>query len=671
MHRKTAAWAIVVGALGGVLGAWWGLDPAEPGEAPVDAARAESLPASAEGSRFLPPQRAALALETTVEVVRAGSPVPSAAVTAWHSPASGATVREWQALGSAITGAGGTVALTLPPGTTLLSVEAPETPPLLHRATLTPGDPSPRVRIELPPSLMLEGRVLRDDTRAPVPRAFVRFSPTGLDLDPELPVPPRLAAATQADGLGGWSLATARPPRGVLRASAPGSVPVTLTLDERSTAAELDLVLTAAGRVDGTVTDAAGRPLAGAPVRAMPTVGLVATTDASGRFALDVPPGAVTLDAEGPTGRHALERVTVSTEAPTRGVRLVVRDGVSLEGVVTRAGTMEPVAGADVVLSSEPDGLELGHTTSAADGAFHFAAVPEGRWQLRAWLGGGRRGTAVGVELPLAAPVHLELRDAAQVSGFVVDARGVGQSGAEVRLAWNPRLGEPPRWAHSDASGRFSFDDVFPGEVLATATLDDASSRMTRQWVGAEHPAELRLVLVGRGRLRGHVDGAGGPATVLVMDDAENRRVTTSAEGDFELSLPEGRYGLLATRPRAEVWLSGHTGVNIVAGQTAEVRLVIQEEQGGETERSLRSAGPEAGVSFENGPGGVAISWLTSDSPAFEAGLRVGDLVQSLDGAPVTSAVDAFPIARGHDGQSVAWVVRRGGQDRSFTVSRR
>jgi S1-C subfamily serine protease len=155
------------------------------------------------------------------------------------------------------------------------------------------------------------------------------------------------------------------------------------------------------------------------------------------------------------------------------------------------------------------------------------------------------------------------------------------------------------------------------------------------------------------------------------LEDGERRRFETDAAGDFEARLPEGTYRLVAVEHGAGVILADALPVNVLAGQTVSVTLEAQPDWGDEVRRVGGSMGPETGVSFENGPGGVAVSFVMHDSPAYAAGVREGDLVLSLDGAPVTSALDAFPRARGHDGQDVPWAVRRDGQDQRFTVPAR
>lgn len=75
---------------------------------------------------------------------------------------------------------------------------------------------------------------------------------------------------------------------------------------------------------------------------------------------------------------------------------------------------------------------------------------------------------------------------------------------------------------------------------------------------------------------------------------------------------------------------------------------------------------PEGGLKAP----GVPISSVLNDSPAQQAGLKVGDVLVSLDGRWTTSVTDAYAAALGaQPGQPVKLVILRNGQERTVTVT--
>ena len=76
--------------------------------------------------------------------------------------------------------------------------------------------------------------------------------------------------------------------------------------------------------------------------------------------------------------------------------------------------------------------------------------------------------------------------------------------------------------------------------------------------------------------------------------------------------------------------------------------------------------GAEVDMQFE---GGARVSTVTPASPALRAGLRVGDVITSIDAQPVTSAEALIVAIRTHQpGESVRLVYERGGA-RQATVT--
>lgn len=88
---------------------------------------------------------------------------------------------------------------------------------------------------------------------------------------------------------------------------------------------------------------------------------------------------------------------------------------------------------------------------------------------------------------------------------------------------------------------------------------------------------------------------------------------------------------------------------------------------------------PRLGLVLGTGPdGGVLVRGITPDGPAAEAGLRSGDVIESIDGHPLSDADAAARLrqARDHlaeltEDQSVTLLVRREGESQQLSVQAR
>ena len=135
------------------------------------------------------------------------------------------------------------------------------------------------------------------------------------------------------------------------------------------------------GTLTGTVTDASGAPIAGAAVTVTGAANRSRTTDAAGRFETNTPAGeyTVTVSAFGYVPRTVTGVVVKDGTTTVQDVALDTAQSRAVSGTVTdRAGN--PLAGASVTILDTP--LEPAVTDAA--GAYRFAAVPEGEYELRA-----------------------------------------------------------------------------------------------------------------------------------------------------------------------------------------------------------------------------------------------------------------------------------------------
>jgi carboxyl-terminal processing protease len=66
----------------------------------------------------------------------------------------------------------------------------------------------------------------------------------------------------------------------------------------------------------------------------------------------------------------------------------------------------------------------------------------------------------------------------------------------------------------------------------------------------------------------------------------------------------------------------------------------------------------------------LVIDRVIAESPAESAGLLAGDVLLTVDGAPVVSPGEAFQRLRGAPGSTVVLTVRRAGSERSISITR-
>ncbi|MGH3353113.1 MAG: carboxypeptidase regulatory-like domain-containing protein [Nocardioides sp.] len=133
------------------------------------------------------------------------------------------------------------------------------------------------------------------------------------------------------------------------------------------------------GTVTGTVTDAAGSPIAGAEVLVDGERDRTLTTDASGSYTAQVTVGtyAVSASAFGFLV-SAPESVDVALdETETVDITLEAAPGHAVSGTVTDAGSGDPFAGITVTIDAPIDPVR-----TSAEGTYTFAEVPEGTYTI-------------------------------------------------------------------------------------------------------------------------------------------------------------------------------------------------------------------------------------------------------------------------------------------------
>jgi RNA polymerase sigma factor (sigma-70 family) len=375
-----------------------------------------------------------------------------------------------------------------------------------------------------------------------------------------------------------------------------------------------DVRLEPGGSVSGrVVTVEDGQPVAGAEVFSIPVDGVAeqpaarrrgrtkTTADPHGRFDLGpLLPGPYTLIAR-QTGLigETPGPVQIHPGGASESVEIAVGTGLTVEGTVRADG--RPVAEAfvrlraqDLLRSTIRDGVPQARTDGA--GRFLLAGVLPGDYRLEV-PGADRWGTRGGggwgpFEAPLVVRRSLtsavELPRATRVTGVVLTAAG--------RPAARAIVESPPHdRARADASGRFLFEGLAPGQLRLVAMLGDETARLIGPTLAQGEPREVTLTLAPAARLSGTVTWEDGSPVAGYRIEAGPRiappteEARTDASGRFSVGgLPAGTITLVANAPDAypDPPVRGKPGsafLEVAAGEhRTDVRLVLSLRQGRE-----------------------------------------------------------------------------------------
>lgn len=350
----------------------------------------------------------------------------------------------------------------------------------------------------------------------------------------------------------------------------------------------VDLEVVQAGTVTGLVVDGAGKPIAGAVVRATnyarsisTTLGTdVAETDAAGTFELRLPEGGYALEAA-----HA----KFAAIAEPMGIRVSPGDDVKVtlalaEGCIVSGRVVLPngAPAGEGALEEQYAAAETAYAPVgriAADGTFRYTTVDEREVVLRAWpwksphaesqrfaCKNGARFSNVVFRLP---------NRSADLEGVLVDHDGKPVAFAHVDLApLDPGgIGQQER---TDEHGRWAVYSLPAGRYQVSAA---APERGVVSEVVASPARDVKLALKGTGRLEGTIaqvdNGTLEIEVARCLDSVEaelprERRVVEVEHGHFSVDdLPACQVALLVR------WRDGRMFVrtDIQAGATATVDL--------------------------------------------------------------------------------------------------
>jgi serine protease Do len=113
------------------------------------------------------------------------------------------------------------------------------------------------------------------------------------------------------------------------------------------------------------------------------------------------------------------------------------------------------------------------------------------------------------------------------------------------------------------------------------------------------------------------------------------------------------------------------------SGQERQVSVRLGEMQArtARDESSSSDASPAArgalGLALQKGESGLEVTNVDPDGPAADAGIRVGDVLEEVNGTPVTSSADVRAALGKSKGKAALVLVRRGEQTLYVAVPER
>jgi hypothetical protein len=247
----------------------------------------------------------------------------------------------------------------------------------------------------------------------------------------------------------------------------------------------IQLTLSSAATVEGTVTDSSGAPVKRAKVG--PSGNSIANredefvvyTDADGRYTLEsVPQGEITLAAY--KKDLNIEKTTVSiTGSGTFRADFQLRDGSVLEGIVTLGDTPLPNA---QIQTYPMDGSGINKNAySNADGYYRIENLPAREFQIIARTGSTnsgnqRRRTINAMTSVLPGEIHrLNLHFpavTASLEGKILGQEGTPIPNANISLRYSTDFGSESFNARTDANGDYAFQMVPAGTITATIRFE-------------------------------------------------------------------------------------------------------------------------------------------------------------------------------------------------------
>jgi protocatechuate 3,4-dioxygenase beta subunit len=467
--------------------------------------------------------------------------------------------------------------------------------------------------------------------------------------------------------------------------------PVKVALAGRSVDG-LRIVLEQAGAVKGTVVDQDGQPVSGVEIQASGEVWSWSENVMShedGTFLIEgLRPGSYRVIASRRTWGEEL-RAPGTGDDDVQGTRVTVRAGAAtpvklvierltgrITGTVTRGG--KPVTDAFVDAQRESESaataegdarrrMRWGWTRQPVltdgDGRFTLSRLAPGKYLVRAYRKGG--GEAVAEHVEVGTSVALSIKPTAGLSGTVVIAGRPPPEQFAVAVV-DDGQGIDVKETFWRSGGAWSIHELPAGHFKVHAVSREGEARETASLVEGQLREGMRLELKPRATLRGRVVAldSGKPLPGMRVtaqlpdssgqfsfesDPGGERKNITDADGRFQLDdAPLGRL-IVSVFPRD--WDDSEfdfclARTSLQAGQELELppircarrRVKSSRDMGGDLGFTLKQVNPATVAD----PIPLVVAVVRPGGPAATAGLKVKDVITSIDGQDLTGANDYF-----------------------------
>jgi protocatechuate 3,4-dioxygenase beta subunit len=454
--------------------------------------------------------------------------------------------------------------------------------------------------------------------------------------------------------------------------------------------ATIDIVLDDGGTIAGIVVDDAGTPVTAARVEASGDRwewrGDDTRTGDDGTFTIEGlragsyrvqanrgwrtqmrKPGSTDDDVQG-------ERATV-VAGQTARVRIVVESQTgTIAGTVVDAAN-QPVADAFLSAERESDGAGVSEGASMrqsrwgswgikpvvtdAAGAFKITNLSPGKYTIRAYRRGG--GEAFAEHVPVGSTkARLTMKPTGAIAGVVVIAGGGAPPDVEIEVR-DDKGGFSRSERFFRTHGAFTIDELPAGSFRISANAVEGMGQATATLGDGERKTGVAIELAPRVRVTGRVVALDGGAPVpgmqmiarpvkggvgMVWGDNDNQSIT-GADGRFVIAdAPAGRITLQGFPVDwDQAVYGGVTAVRTLQGGgevdvgdlVAPKRRVPSRDTGGDLGFDTKDQPPDT----EPEDARCEVSHLRPGGPAVSSGLKVGDVITTVDGHDI-SGVNSY-----------------------------
>jgi hypothetical protein len=294
-------------------------------------------------------------------------------------------------------------------------------------------------------------------------------------------------------------------------------------------------------------------------------------------------------------------------------------------------------------------------------------------------MGGGE---AVAAHVAVGTTTKLQIKATGTVSGF---AKRDGGAPEELTLAISdPKTGFSRDERFFRTGGAFTVRDLPAGTFTITASAEGGEKRVTVPLGEGEQKSglmiELEPLVVLVGRVVDRVTKAPIPAIRMVasigkdggfsfgMNEDEDQLNITGTDGAF--TIKRAPRGEITVRGFAKDWQDSDYGF-IQATRTVTGTGTIDIGEIAVLKRRLKKGetGGDLGLRFKEQPRGTTIdqrvyevSFIDPKGPAVQSGIKVGDVVISIDGVDITgaNAMDAWVLMNALPGTKLELGLKRG-----------